>query len=173
VVLAVLVSAGCVLLCVAVHLGLLLSVYGVIAPRIRTLHRATVGVVVLVAILGHLLEIALFGAGYALLAPAEDGSGFDVLYHSAAAYTSIGDSQPATAEWRVMTAVEALAGLVLITWTASFTFLVMQKNWGHHESVCPLQLPLRRPGADPGWPAEDGRGEPGFTRPTPFVKENP
>ena len=134
-VLAVLVSIACVLLCVAVHLGLLLLVYWAIAPRFRILHRAAVGVVVLVAILGHLLEITLFGAGYALLAPAEDGSGFDAWYHSAAAYTSLGDSQLGAAGWRLMTAVEALTGLVLITWTASFTFVVTQRNWGHHETT--------------------------------------
>ena len=104
-----------------------------IAPRLPTLHRATVGVIVLAAILGHLLEIAVFGAGYELLAPAEDAAGFDVWYHSAAAYTSLGDSQAGAVGWRLMTAVEALTGLVLITWTASFTFLVMQKNWARHE----------------------------------------
>jgi hypothetical protein len=36
-----------------------------------------------------------------------------------------------------MTAVEALTGLVLITWTASFTFLVMQQSWGHQEPAPP------------------------------------
>jgi hypothetical protein len=137
VVLAVFVSIVCVLLCVAMHLGLLLLVYRLLLPRFRSLHQATVGVVVLVAILGHLLEITLFGAGYALLAPAEDGSGFGVWYHSAAAYTSLGDSLLGSAGWRLMTAVEALTGLVLITWTASLTFVVMQKNWGHHEPVPP------------------------------------
>ena len=139
--LAALVSAACVLLCVAVHLALLLSVYRVLSPRIRTLHRATVGVIVLVAILGHLVEIALFGAGYAVLAPADGEARPDVLYHSAVVYTSLGDSLPPTAEWRLMTAIEALAGLVLITWTASFTFLVMQKSWAHHESAGALEAP--------------------------------
>jgi hypothetical protein len=152
VILAVLVCVACVLLSVALHLGLLLSLDRLIAPRIRTLHRATVGVIVLMAILGHLLEIAVFAAGYALLAPRDDGTGSDVWYHSAAAYTSLGDSQPATAEWRLMTAVEALTGLVLITWTASFTFLVMQKNWGHSESDSHRRDPMvvSRKVADPG-----------------------
>jgi hypothetical protein len=141
----VLVCIVCVLLSVAIHLGLLLSVYRVIAPRIPTLHRATVGVIVLVAILGHVLEIALFGAGYALLASVEDGPGFDAMYHSAAAYTSLGDSQMGTVGCRLMTAVEALTGLVLITWTASFTFLVMQQTWGPPESVSPSPAGLARP----------------------------
>jgi len=139
--LGVLVSTVCVLLCVAIHLGCLLSLDRWIVTRIRPIHRATVGLLVLGAILGHLLEIAVFGAGYSLLSPADGAAGFDVLYHSAMAYTSLGDNQPPTAEWRVMTAVEALTGLVLITWTASFTFLVMQKNWGDSEPVRPFQSP--------------------------------
>ena len=134
-VLAVLVSIVCVLLCVAVHLGFLLLLYWLASPRFRGLRRAAVGVIVLVAILGHVLEITLFWIGYALLAPPDDGSAFDVWYHSAAAYTSLGDSQLGSTGWRLMTAVEALTGLILITWTASFTFLVMQKNWRHREPV--------------------------------------
>src|SRR5262249_56700368 len=93
-----------VLLCVAVRLGLLLLVYRLVSPRFRSLHRAAVGLIVLAAILGHLVEITLFAGGYALIAPAEDGSGFDVWYHSAAAYTSLGDSQLGTAGWGVMAA---------------------------------------------------------------------
>jgi hypothetical protein len=151
--LAILASVVCVLLCVAVHLALLLSVYRVLSSRIHTLHQATVGVIVLVAILGHLVEIGLFGVGYAILAPADGAVGADLLYHSAAAYTSLGDSQAAPAEWRLMTAIEALAGLVLITWTASFTFLVMQKNWAHHESVGALAAP-REASRMPARPAE-------------------
>lgn len=38
----------------------------------------------------------------------------------------------------MMTGVEVLAELVLITWIASFTFLVMQKNLGARGRVVPL-----------------------------------
>jgi hypothetical protein len=50
-------------------------------------------------------------------------------YDSASAYTSLGTQQPPTTALRVLTAVEALTGLVLITWTASFLFLIMQRTW--------------------------------------------
>jgi len=137
VVLTLLLCTVCVLLCVAVHLGVLLLAYRLDTPRFRTLHRTAVGLIVLVAIIGHLLEISVFAAGYALLTLPDGGPGFDVWYHSAAAYTSLGDSLPGTPELRLMTAVEALTGLVLITWTASFTFLVMLRNWGHQGSTSP------------------------------------
>jgi len=140
VLLAVLVSIVCLLLCVAVHLGLMLLVHRTISQQFRTLRPSTMGTIVLAAILGHLLEIALFAGGYAIITPAEETSGFDLWYHSAAAYTSLGDSQLGGAGWRLMTAVEALTGLVLITWTASFTFVVMQRNWAPHEPVRTFQL---------------------------------
>lgn len=134
----------CVLLCVAMHLGVLLLVYRLVGPRVETLHRSAVGLIVLVAIVAHLLEITVFAAGYALLALPDGGTVFDEWYHSAAAYTSLGDSMPDTREFRLMTAVEALTGLVLITWTASFTFLVMQRSWDHRE---PAPAPPERDAA--------------------------
>ena len=81
----------------------------------------------------------------AVYTPTDGKTGLDVLYHSAASYTSLGDSQAFTAEWRLMTAVEALTGLVLITWTALFTFLVMQKIWAPHESAAPPDSPVGTP----------------------------
>jgi hypothetical protein len=33
---------------------------------------------------------------------------------------------------RLAAGIESLTGLVLITWTASFTFLSMQKFWSDH-----------------------------------------
>jgi hypothetical protein len=126
------------------HLGVLMLVYRLVAPRVETLHRSAVGLIVLVAIIGHLLEITVFAAGYALLALPDGATGFDEWYHSAAAYTSLGDSLPGTRELRLMTAVEALTGLVLITWTASFTFLVMLRSWGHQESASPPAGPVTR-----------------------------
>ena len=86
----------CVLLCVAVHLGFLLLVYRLVSPRLKSPRRAALGLIVLFAIVARLVEISLFAAGY----------------------TSLGDNQPETRELRLMTAVEALTGLVLITWAA-------------------------------------------------------
>jgi hypothetical protein len=35
-----------------------------------------------------------------------------------------------TGDLRLLAAVEVLTGVVLVAWTASFLFLVMQKSWG-------------------------------------------
>lgn len=58
------------------------------------------------------------------------GTFLDCLYFSASTYTSLGfgDLTP-TANMRMLAAAEVLNGLVLIGWTASFTYLAMEKFW--------------------------------------------
>jgi hypothetical protein len=86
----------------------------------------------------HVTEVWLFGIGYTLLLQYPsigqiNGSGgglLDHVYFSTVVYTTLGlgDMVPAGAI-RFMTGMEALTGFVLITWSASFTFLEMQKFW--------------------------------------------
>ncbi|MEX1108906.1 MAG: potassium channel family protein [Dongiaceae bacterium] len=55
---------------------------------------------------------------------------FDFLYFSATTFTSlgIGDIYP-IGPTRIVAAVESLNGLLLIAWSASFTYLVMRTYW--------------------------------------------
>jgi Ion channel len=86
----------------------------------------------------HVAEIWLFAIGYYMLVDAQSfskihGAGdglLDLVYFSAVVYTTLGlgDLVPAGAI-RFMTGMEALTGFVLTTWSASFTFLEMQKFW--------------------------------------------
>jgi len=54
----------------------------------------------------------------------------DCVYFSFTTFTTVGfgDIQP-TGDLRFLTGIESLTGLVLITWTASFLFVEMQKFW--------------------------------------------
>lgn len=56
---------------------------------------------------------------------------FDAVYLSATTYTTVGfgDLAPVGAI-RLLAGSESLAGLMLITWSASFTYLEMSKLWG-------------------------------------------
>jgi hypothetical protein len=58
------------------------------------------------------------------------GGLFDSVYFSAVVYTTLGlgDVVPHGAI-RFMAGTEALTGFLLITWSASFTFLEMQRFW--------------------------------------------
>ena len=55
----------------------------------------------------------------------------DFVYFSAITYTTVGfgDYVP-TGPIRFLAGTEALTGFLLITWSASFTFLEMQRYWG-------------------------------------------
>ena len=90
----------------------------------------------------HLVEVLLYALalslldwlGYGSLHGAVDhGPGwfFDHFYFSIASYTTlgIGDIVP-VGDIRLVTGVEALNGLVLIAWSASFTYLAMERRWG-------------------------------------------
>lgn len=91
------------------------------------------------AMLAHIAEIWLFAVGYFFMVHSEyfetlegnfDGSLVDCAYFSFTTYTSLGfgDIEP-MGHLRFTAGLEALAGLMMITWTASFMFLKMQKYW--------------------------------------------
>jgi len=88
----------------------------------------------------HIVEIWCYGIAYwSLLAVPDAGAihgeqGFDTLfdaiYLSATTYTTLGfgDLAPVGAI-RFVSGMESLAGLLLITWSASFTYLEMSRLW--------------------------------------------
>ena len=139
------------LVCVVLVLGTILIHYEVlrlasehvhdlpIAPRLRIIP------VVIAAFIGHTLEVWLFGIAYwALTALAAlgtiAGSGplgaEDFVYFSAVTYTSLGfgDLAP-TGHLRLIAGVEGLNGLILIGWSASFTYLAMERYWPLHRKA--------------------------------------
>ena len=112
-------------------------------PRMAMPPRYRLLVVIGVAFVAHIIEICLFSLGYwlmefgwglgAIVGPIE-GDWMDFFYFSAASYTTLGmgDLLP-TGEMRILASVESLAGLVLIGWSASFTYLAMAEFWNMHE----------------------------------------
>lgn len=104
-----------------------------ISPRQRVL----VGVMVI--LLAHITEIWLFAVGYFMMI---HSSGFGSLsgnidlsllgcsYFSFTTYTTLGfgDIEP-SGYVRFLAGIESLTGLLMITWSASFLFLEMQKYW--------------------------------------------
>ena len=109
-------------------------------PAVTHKRRQRVLVLIFVILMTHGVEIWLFAFGYFVLLKFEifggvDGSVqmatlLDHAYYSGMVYTTVGfgDIVP-TGPIRFMTGMEALTGLVMITWSASFTFLEMQRDW--------------------------------------------
>ncbi|MBZ2188500.1 potassium channel family protein [Alcanivorax sp. JB21] len=103
-------------------------------------HRPTVLVVMFALLFAHVAEIWLFGASYWLLLSME-GYGsingypevdlLDAVYFSAATYTTVGWGDLAAAgHIRFLAGTEALVGFMMITWSASFSYLIMARTWG-------------------------------------------
>ena len=128
-----------VCLCVLVHYeGLNLLARGLANRHDRQSRRKVLYGIFAVMVL-HIIEIWLFGMMYwALLLWPETGhvvatatTGLlDTVYLSAMTYTTVGfgDLAP-VGPIRFLAGTEALTGFVLITWSASFTFLEMERFW--------------------------------------------
>lgn len=110
-----------------------------VAPKIGILRkRSRVVVIVLGSFVAHVIAIWLYALCYHLmiawglggLKGEVSGMPVELLYYSTVSYTSLGlgDMFPYGAI-RLITGVEALNGLVLITWSASYTYLYMSKFW--------------------------------------------
>ena len=89
----------------------------------------------------HVLEIGLYGGAlFALMAYGHVGSLsgaggatlINCIYFSAETYSSLGfgDLIP-TGPIRMLAGAEALNGLLLIGWSASYTYLAMERFWGN------------------------------------------
>ncbi|MDH3717064.1 MAG: potassium channel family protein [Planctomycetota bacterium] len=108
----------------------------------RTIPVIGMGVAMTLAILGHLVEILVFAVALQWMVADGRFGGLsgdvqqgmrDYFYYSAITYTSLGFGDVApTGALRLLAAVEAITGLVLIAWTASFAFLAMQNLWEKH-----------------------------------------
>ncbi|WP_376695260.1 ion channel [Wenzhouxiangella sp. EGI_FJ10305] len=107
-------------------------------------HRPTLLLVMFALLLAHIAEIWLFGLAYwGLLSFSELGAieGYaslnflDCVYFSATTYTTVGWGDLfATGPVRFLAGTEALVGFMLITWSASFVYLIMARTWGEDDS---------------------------------------
>jgi len=116
-----------------------------LSKRLSLTNRITPSYKVLICVftifLAHVVEIWLFGLGY-YFSSQLDGIGnlfgktanhgiiLDYVYLSFVTYTTLGYGDlVASGYLRYLTGVEALVGLILITWSASFLFIEMGKYW--------------------------------------------
>ncbi len=136
--LVVLANIAVVLAAVVIHYEFLFRL-SLLMRHVKMRHRPRVLVGVGGALVAHAVEVWLFAGVYYLMHHARgwgrltghfDGSLMDCVYFSFSTFTTLGfgDIQP-EGDLRFLTGIEALTGLVLITWTASFLFVEMQKFW--------------------------------------------
>lgn len=104
--------------------------------------RRSLLLVLALVFLTHLAEVLLFAFAYYAMhwsawlgslanASPDDPSAFTLyFYFSITTYTTlgVGDIVP-LGPLRIIAGIEALTGLVLIAWSASFTYLMMERLW--------------------------------------------
>lgn len=122
---------------IAVHYETLRFVSSRIERR-QGASRARLFVVLVFALASHLVHVLIYAVAYQWLDGMSEfgtiegggGSFADAIYFSISSYTTlgIGDLIP-TEGFRLLSGIEALNGLVMVGWTASFTYLTMERFW--------------------------------------------
>lgn len=136
-----LVNSSIITLAVLIHYEFLYRVSAAI-PSMSIKHRLRIVFGVFCALIAHCLEIGLFSIAYFYLPKDQrwghfegnfDGSLMDCVYFSFTTFTTLGfgDIEP-HGPIRLLVGLEALTGLLLITWTASFLYYEMQRYWDKH-----------------------------------------
>ncbi|MBL4574347.1 MAG: two pore domain potassium channel family protein [Gammaproteobacteria bacterium] len=135
---SILIISGLVATTVVIHYEVLRLLW-VTIPRLQMKHRVRVIIGVFGTICGHIIEVWIFGLAFYLmvnygdfgtLEGRFDGSLTDAVYFSFTNYTTLGygDIEP-SGHLRFLAGMEAITGLSLITWSASFMFMEMMEFW--------------------------------------------
>ena len=100
-------------------------------------HPTSIVFSLLLAVIAHLLEVLIFAIALQYMLSHEmitfstnASNFFDIFYFSGTTYTTVGYGDIVLiGNGRVLSVVESLMGLVLIAWTASFTYYEMNRRW--------------------------------------------
>ena len=104
--------------------------------------RVGVALGVVIALAAHMAQVLLYAAGWLLLIRTGEvalsvpsPTPLDIVYFSGSIYTSLGfgDIVPVRGG-QILAVSEAVTGLVLIAWTASYTFYEMRSHWETHRN---------------------------------------
>ena len=133
-----LIAAGLVVINVLLHYEVL-SLLSTLLSKLPLVGRSRIPLLICALLIVHIVEIWIFAGGM-MLAEWHGGLGvlkgdhsqgvLDYVYYSSMTYTTVGygDLFP-TGPIRFIAAMEALLGLMLVAWSASFTYLEMQRFW--------------------------------------------
>lgn len=135
---SILIISTLVAVTVVIHYEMLRLLW-VHIPKLQMRHRVRVVIGVFGTICAHIIEVWIFGIAFYLMASYGDfgtlegnfnGSLVDSVYFSFTNYTTLGygDIEPG-GQLRFLAGMEAITGLSLITWSASFMFMEMMRFW--------------------------------------------
>ncbi|MGP9831891.1 potassium channel family protein [Marinobacter sp. NSM] len=133
-----LLNTALVCIVVIIHNETLLRLSSLLG-KMRKSHHFRLIVAVLGCLTAHAAEVWIFATAFYYMHHAEgwgelvgnfDGSLMTTVYFSFTTFTTLGYGDiEALGALRHLTGIEALTGFLLITWSASFLFLEMQRYW--------------------------------------------
>ena len=140
---AAILSIGVMVFCVVIHYEALRIFSRVFLNYLHTVRSKIISVILGIIFL-HLLEILIFAVAFMVMDAKPymgylkgiEGGYLDYVYFSLVTYTTVGygDIVP-VGHMRFLTAVEALGGIVLVAWSAAYTFLKMRRLWGQDDII--------------------------------------
>ena len=103
--------------------------HGQIQPRLR-LRTMLVTAVILTAL--HLVEVFIWACGYLYMVPDGQLSSLEeAFYFSAVTFTTLGYGDiTLSSDWRLLSGVQAINGILLIGWSTAFMYAVLHRSWG-------------------------------------------
>jgi hypothetical protein len=138
---ALLIATALVSVTAAVHYETL-RLASAALPRLTIPLRMRVLFVVFACLAAHTLEVWIYAAaywfmvevaGFGRLSGAVSGEFVDFLYFSTVTYTTIGFGEVVPqGPTRIIAAIEGMIGLLMVGWSASFTYLTMERFWPLH-----------------------------------------
>jgi len=135
------INALLVLFAIFLHYEVLYHLARQLADKLHLPRRFRVLVSVCVIFIAHVVEIWIFALGYFYMLNIPEmgklvgdnlahGGLMDCAYLSFVTFTTVGYGDLVVHGYaRYLTGLEALTGLVLVTWSASFLFIEMQRYW--------------------------------------------
>jgi len=135
---ATLINVFIVVVVVVIHNEVLIRLSSLLSRMRQSYHfRLIAGVLGILA--AHTFQVWIFAAAFYFMHHADtwgelagnfSGSLLDCVYFSFTTFTTLGYGDiEALGILRFLTGIESLTGLVLITWSASFLFVEMQRYW--------------------------------------------
>jgi len=97
-------------------------------------HKALPAVIwtAIVLMLLHVIEIQLWALTYLFVLPGDPLDTYEkALYFSFVTFTTLGygDVTLSTHDWRILSGIEAMDGILLAGWSTALLFVVVQRSW--------------------------------------------
>jgi len=96
----------------------------------KALPAVTWTAIVLMAL--HVIEIQLWALTYMLVLPGNPLENYEkAVYFSFVTFTTLGygDVTLSTHDWRILSGIEAMDGILLAGWSTALLFVVVQRSW--------------------------------------------